>query len=1109
MHLRISIRRGIFFSLALLWLTSFTGQTMLYATEGPIKVVVLGSSTAEGANATPLSESWVNKFATQLGATNPGSQVVNLAVGGFTTFNVMPTGYVPPGSWNQPGFLPSNGHNITTALALAPDLIIVNLPTNDSDVLIPVDLQVANYATIVTLAAAQDIPVWITTSQPRNTTAAAQALIRMMVDATHEAFAGRSIDFWTGLGDAVGNILPQYDADGTHLNTAGHLVLFNRIVATVTYYRPAGPFVAMHPRARTVTEGDTVSFQVISYGSEAVSYQWQRNGADLPGETTAQLFLSNSAMTDSGAAFRCIITRGGDQAVSNDAVLTVHALPDPPSTVIVSDDFSADTLAAGVWTFRDPKQDATLSFTGTGTADAWLTIQVPGGTPHDLWTNGNEVPQILQPFANQNFELEVKFASTPTKKYQMQGLVVQKDSANLVRFDVVRQGTSAHLFAATFTDGAPTVRQDSTLGGAPPQFLRLRRAGDVWTGSYSYDGTVWKVVTIFSFSTVTTAGGIFAGNAGDIPSATPAFTAQIDYFFNAAAPIEPEDGPRAPALLAPVSGFSGSASDIILRWTSTGNAQDSVVVAADSLIGSSAAIATTVASDSASFPCTGLAPGATYSWRVRSSRDGVWSPWSATNQFTTTPTALTLRSTTTDMIPIFAPDTTWAASVSPHPGDWQYGQDKVIPVTIGVGDRFTLSSCSLTVHWDPARIVWKGIDVAGSLWAGATTTTVNADSITGAARIAALFPDTVTSTPGGAMVHVLFGMRNPGRSFITADQIRFSVTIGDASFQCVAIADTLIASVLLGDVASAGGITDRADGQVDFDDLSAWSLGYWSAHSDTGITAGRYRIKFDFGPTVDGTPFSLPLPDGQINFEDLMIMASTYGTTGSVPVPKSGSDASVTIEVHEGVATQTGDTTIIPVLLTGTAPDVHGLAFRLTGVSQSLIGVAPGDLLASITPAPLLFVRTVGEDAEVNIATIGASGRAIAPGGTLVTVRLRSHGTVSPVLMEARDGQNRTFVTTARTGGQDAAPLSYTLAQNFPNPFNPATTIRFAVADRQHTSLRIFDVLGRMVATLVDEVREPGTYALTWNASGFPSGMYLCRMVSGPFSATRRLMLVK
>jgi M6 family metalloprotease-like protein len=90
-----------------------------------------------------------------------------------------------------------------------------------------------------------------------------------------------------------------------------------------------------------------------------------------------------------------------------------------------------------------------------------------------------------------------------------------------------------------------------------------------------------------------------------------------------------------------------------------------------------------------------------------------------------------------------------------------------------------------------------------------------------------------------------------------------------------------------------------------------------------------------------------------------------------------------------------------------------------------------------------------------------------------------------------------------------AAPGQYALDQNYPNPFNPSTHIRIAVAERQQTTVELYDVLGRHISTLLQEVKEPGLYTLRWEASDFPSGVYLCRMTAGTFTATRRMVLVK
>jgi hypothetical protein len=89
------------------------------------------------------------------------------------------------------------------------------------------------------------------------------------------------------------------------------------------------------------------------------------------------------------------------------------------------------------------------------------------------------------------------------------------------------------------------------------------------------------------------------------------------------------------------------------------------------------------------------------------------------------------------------------------------------------------------------------------------------------------------------------------------------------------------------------------------------------------------------------------------------------------------------------------------------------------------------------------------------------------------------------------------------------APLEFALMQNYPNPFNPSTNIRFTLDASGFTLLQVCDVLGREVATLVNEVKEPGSYMLTWDASGLVSGVYFYTLRSGQFTQTRRLMLIR
>jgi hypothetical protein len=99
------------------------------------------------------------------------------------------------------------------------------------------------------------------------------------------------------------------------------------------------------------------------------------------------------------------------------------------------------------------------------------------------------------------------------------------------------------------------------------------------------------------------------------------------------------------------------------------------------------------------------------------------------------------------------------------------------------------------------------------------------------------------------------------------------------------------------------------------------------------------------------------------------------------------------------------------------------------------------------------------------------------------------------------------FVTAVND--QAAIPLQPALLQNYPNPFNPATNFEFRTTSRELVTLQVFDVLGRKVATLVNEVRPAGVNRVRWDASSLPSGVYIYQLRAGSFVDTKKLMLVK
>lgn len=101
------------------------------------------------------------------------------------------------------------------------------------------------------------------------------------------------------------------------------------------------------------------------------------------------------------------------------------------------------------------------------------------------------------------------------------------------------------------------------------------------------------------------------------------------------------------------------------------------------------------------------------------------------------------------------------------------------------------------------------------------------------------------------------------------------------------------------------------------------------------------------------------------------------------------------------------------------------------------------------------------------------------------------------------------FATTVSGISGHAFPVSPRLEQNFPNPFNPSTTIRYALPQRLHVTMSVFNILGQQVAALVQEEQEAGYHEVQFDASNLSSGMYLYRLTAGNFVQTRKLLLIR
>ena len=197
-------------------------------------IVVLGSSTAAGTGANPYDSSWAGRlqlhYRQNTNVGDPDTVVTNLALGGQYTFSIMPTGYIFPNGYPQV----NTARNITQAISLNPDVIIINLPSNDQVWPFPNWQSMNNFRTIYNEAQLNNKRCFISTTQPVNhSNLNVRDSLRKMVDSIKNNFGYFAIDFWTPLASPTGDssIRADLNSDGTHVNNLGHRLLFQQVIA--------------------------------------------------------------------------------------------------------------------------------------------------------------------------------------------------------------------------------------------------------------------------------------------------------------------------------------------------------------------------------------------------------------------------------------------------------------------------------------------------------------------------------------------------------------------------------------------------------------------------------------------------------------------------------------------------------------------------------------------------------------------------------------------------------------------------------------------------------------------------------------------------------------
>lgn len=283
------------------------------------------------------NRAWVNQYRSYLQSLDPTHTVINLAKGGYTTCAIMPTGTAPYDTGANLLEVDTE-RNITKALSLSPNAIIINMPTNDVSNGIPVATQMEHFATIINEAKAAGIKVWITTSQPHNFgetydgpyseehqpdywKQTARDQFKELTDSILNRYGEYALDFYTPIAteDGYSFIRPEYDSgDGVHLNDAAHDILFN-IVKEADIPSQAGS---------SSTEVSTVPVYVNFGPAEAGLAGW--NNANAQG--TGSRFEALTDSTGTATTLAIEFTVGFTNAATNGSSSSIWGMNSAIST---------------------------------------------------------------------------------------------------------------------------------------------------------------------------------------------------------------------------------------------------------------------------------------------------------------------------------------------------------------------------------------------------------------------------------------------------------------------------------------------------------------------------------------------------------------------------------------------------------------------------------------------------------------------------------------------------------------------------------------------------------------------------------------------------------
>lgn len=297
-------------------------------------IVVLGSSTAAGSGPSTLDSAWVWRYRRYVQEINPDNLVTNLGVGGTTTYHILPDSTVP--SAGRP--LPTPAKNITQAISLGADAIIVNMPSNDAGNGFTAEETLANFRTLDSVANQAGIPIWICTTQPRNFSATKRQVQVEVKDSVLAQYGAFAIDFWTEFIDSTLGIDPVFDSgDGVHMNDTAHAVLLSLVaqenILSTIYTPSSSPDIAI---------SDLFASSERDCGSSA--FELKAAFANIGLATTTDLPFEWVVTTSSGSSVVKDTLKGGLASCEADTIsLVLQTTAGGNYVISVTSELSVDT----------------------------------------------------------------------------------------------------------------------------------------------------------------------------------------------------------------------------------------------------------------------------------------------------------------------------------------------------------------------------------------------------------------------------------------------------------------------------------------------------------------------------------------------------------------------------------------------------------------------------------------------------------------------------------------------------------------------------------------------------------------------------------------------